>query len=307
MYNWNKRKIKEYIDYLNRLPHSVTSATIDLELLKLMKNNMMYKINSLDTKKDYDKVLEYDDIINIIRNKFMDDNIEPEMYEVIKSTKDYTINKLIYALNSIDKDLAKELLPFILNKNNISHVKNNPYFVIYLKYINKVYISLGKNNNITDITYAGHEFFHALGTKINPKFYFNIENEFFSILGELMISRELKHSITYHKEAHKAEINNYVSFLNYLKDLTRKIDLYKNNVIPNRSASIFNIASNVISYAIALELYMIYLEDKNECLRITNNLIKSNDPLEEKLDNNGIIIGKSKDEYVKRLIKKNTY
>ena len=303
MYNWNKRKIKEYIKAIESRQNPPKSAIIDLELLKLMKSDMNKVITPTDNKDDYKLLSKYDTLIDSINYSFKDEVIEPIKYSTIKTSKKENTDILIETLLKIDKKLAGALSPFIFDKKYISYVKDNPYFVIYLRYFNHFYMSLGKNDDITDLTYYAHELFHILSAHMNPNFYYSIDNEFYPILGELIIANELSKNKTYNEESKKVEINNYYSFLSYLNILNDKINAYELNVIKDDGTSLFDTLSNVISYLIALELYMIYIKDKEKCFYISNRLIRSNTPLVYKLYNNNIELGKSKDELIKRLKK----
>ena len=60
--------------------------------------------------------------------------------------------------------------------------------------------------------------------------------------------------------------------------------------------------STVISYFIALELFDIYLQDKEKCFNICDNIIKSNDNLESKLKENNINLLEHSENYVKKLV-----
>ena len=325
MYKWNKTQLKNYINYLNSIEDKNLETINDaIEILKNLKNKKILKeYNNIQyDNEEYSTLKKYNNLINKLLLKYSNINLNNIPYNKLILDKEdvlLTIRDIFYKIN---KELGKTVERFIIDKDIIDYSKSNPNCIFYIEYLNKFFISLNKSNNITEFTSSAHEFFHIYSTIINSSFFNSIEYEFFGILGELIISNELNNNVFIRIEGYKADINNYISTLNYIKSiLLRKyvieedindkdkikfivnnFNCSKNDLKEMYKTSLTYSYSTVISYFIALELFDIYLQDKEKCFNICDNIIKSNDNLESKLKENNINLLEHSENYVKKLV-----
>lgn len=332
MYKWDKNFINYLINYLYSLNSDLDAIKDDIEILlnineyRISKDNEAILDNLFYEDEEYEDSKKYSDIIKKISLKYYTNKKENEIrYKTIDSSKKDILLFTRDNIKNINKNWAAKLEPHILeNYKFLDFRKNNNNTIIFLEYLNNFYISLSKSNNITDFIYPTHEFLHILSYKINNKSLNSIESEFLSILGELITSHELKKHFLFKNELIKSEINLFNQVSTYVTDsvykkiaiieelpydkkipfLNKELGIRKRNLKGMYKTSLEYNYSFVISYFLALELFEIYIKDKEKCIYICENLIKSNKDLEQKLKDNHINLLENDDKYIKK-IKKN--
>ena len=330
MYLWDRKHINELINYLNSMPQNENTSEVietELEILNFIKA----RFHALETYKDvmwedeekYESVSIYTDITNEILNKgYHLDDITKEKYKRIDSSRKNILAFTRDNIKSIDKKWAELLEPHFKDKRYINfHSKHNN--TIFLTYLNKVFISLSKENNIEDFITPTHEYFHILTYLLNNKAIDTIEREAIPILGELITTYEMRKKHLFSRETIKADINNFYIIDQQLKAYPYRLDVLANNVdindIPKHLNTKFNVKKDdikliydysldyiysiIISYFLAIELFEIYKQDKEKCIYICNQIISSNKDITDKLKENEIKLTKSSDKYIKELKK----
>ena len=330
MYLWDRKHIKELIKYLNSIDkneNTIDEIETDLEILNFIKAMFhgleSYKTVMLEDEEKYELVSYFTDITNEILNKgYHLDDITKEKYKRIDSTRKDILAFTKDNIKNIDKKWAELLDPHFRDKRYINfHSKHNN--TIFLTYLNKVYISLSKENNIEDFVTPTHEYFHILTYLLNDKAIDTIEREAMPILGELITTYEMRKNHLFSKETVKADINSFyivdqqlkaypyrldvltnkVAFENISKYLIKKFNVKKDDIKLIYDYSLDYIYSLILSYFLAIELFTIYKEDKEKCIHICNKIITSNKSFTEKLNEHNIELTKNSDKYIKELKK----
>jgi len=330
MYKWNKQEINLLINYLISLEHNLEEIEDDIELLYMLKRRddkkgslrQTIKYNLEEENDDYKELITYDNILFPLIDKYSEDNIPLPHYKKIKLSKNDILTFTRDNIKNINPKWLNELDKYF-NFKNIDFQKNNPNCAVYLSYLNRVFVSLNKENTIADFYNPTHELLHVYYFLKNPKVYNHIENEFLSILGELITSYEMYNNNLFKEEVLKNNVESYYIFLDYLKSIIlkritiinnveskNKINYLKNKLLISKQLikSIYTTSLDynykyVISYVLALELFKLYLIDKEKCMYITEKLILSNDEFEKKLKDNNINLLENSDEYIKQLKK----
>lgn len=326
MYNWNKSLIDEQIKYLESIDSKTELIIEDIETLKETRknivNNYSYKYELSQENYDYEFLKKYNVILNPIIKKHINKVV---LYRNLKLNK-INISKediLLFTHNmirDINKNWFNTLLPFFNDKNILKYKRNNSSYIVPLKSINKYYISLKKHNNVKDFIIPTHEYLHIYNHIKNDSNSFFMENEFLSILGELIVSYEMKEQNLFKEDVLKLSLINYRDMLFFIKDTNLRKELIKNKLsnkekihyIKTRyneyindvySASLFYHYDTIISYFIAIELFHIYLIDKEKCMYLCDELIKNTSFLNTKLKKYNINLLEHDEEYFKTLKK----
>lgn len=330
MYRWNKKHINDLIKYLDDIKIDSDDYYDCLNILNAIKNgdDTDYIGENLHLEnEEYETLKKQNPIINPIIEKYFKENVKDSMeYKKIYSSKK---NNLLFTrdnIKNINPKWSNILEPYIFSENYVDFKRNNDNYIYYLKYIGKYFISLSKENNITDFLNPIHEFLHIYSTILNPKSFDAIEYEFLSILGELITTFEMRKKSLFNQENIKYDINSFISILNYIKTIVLKkqviFDKIDSDKKINYLVSIFKISkksilrmydtsleydySTIISYFLALELFDLYIKDKEKCVFTCEKIITSNDELEKKLKDNNISLLEHGDDYIKQL-KKSIY
>jgi len=274
-------------------------------------------------KYDYGSIKKHTDIINsIFKKEYHLDNITKEKYKKIESSRKDILLFTKDNIKNIDKKWAELLEPYFNDIRYINFHSTNNY-TIFLTYLRKIYISLSKSNNIEDFIIPTHEYLHILTFLLNEKSIDTIERETISILGELITTYEMRKAHLFTSETNKADINNFYIIDQQLKAYPARLDVINNDIsyksIPKYLTTNYNVKktdikliydysldymySTIISYFLAIELFEIYKQDKEKCIHICNQIIKSNKEFTQKLKDNNIEITKNSDEYIKKLKK----
>lgn len=172
--------------------------------------------------------------------------------------------------------------------------------MFYIPGINHSYIRVvDSKNEVTpsNLTILIHEYAHAIAARMNPKRYVSnsvllteIETQFFELVSSDFLSRELNSKSFYNEELEM--FNLYLCSANTIIKGKRLIEKYKNvpflstdefNNFASKKDAPFEILSGefnveesykyLISYLVAIELYMIYQKDKGKALEKLNKII----------------------------------
>ena len=330
MYLWDRKHINELINYLKSMPQNENTNEVietDLEILNFIKaifhSIENYKTVMLDDEEKYETVSIYTDITNGILNKgYHLDDITKEKYKRIESSRKDILAFTRDNIKNIDKKWAELLEPHFRDKRYINfHSKHNN--TIFLTYLNKVFISLSKENNIEDFITPTHEYLLILTYLLNNKAIDTIEREALPILGELITTHEMRKKHLFTKETIKADLNSFyivdqqlkaypyrldvltkkIEFENITKHIMTKFNVKKGDIKLIYDYSLDYIYSIILSYFLAIELFEIYKQDKEKCIYICNQIITSNKSFTEKLNEHNIELTKSSDKYIKELKK----
>lgn len=328
MYTWNKRYINLLIKELKKTKkktiNDINDVKNDIDILKDLKRKLPYislEINDIkrdleENKEEYKTLRHYNNIINPAIKKYSNEPYYNIDYKKIITSKEDLLLFTLDNIRNINKKWGKSIEPWITNKNTLKYKKNYKNYIIPLKSVNEYFISLNKKNNICDYIEPTHEFLHILWFLLNHEAFDNVESEFLSILGELITSYEMKNNNLYNNEVIKYELDNIVRLFSFISDIEQRKKLAKlknlsykdlninkdvlNNIL---SSSLSYDYDTIISYFIAIELFEIYKIDKEKCIYIVENIIKSNDKLNKKLKDNNIILHSSDEYYIKQLKK----
>ena len=328
MYTWNKAEIKQTILNLKYLTPKNSEEKFEIDYciseLNILLNKKTKKENNIEEENiEYEDLQKYSNIIKSIINKY-DTKIKP----IIKSKqvfipKKEIINTTKEIINSISNNWYSLLTPTFNNSNILDFNKGNNNLFYYFDYINKIYISLDKQDTIEDYLNTIHEYLHALTIILNQNYLYNIECEFLSILGELITCHEMKKRKIHTLEYLKSEYKLFINIINTIKETklrnllinsnfsTKEKTYYLKKILKltqSQVDDIYNIPltynySTIISYFLAIELFEIYKVNKEKCIYICESIIRSNMPFENKLSNNNIILLQNDDKYIKTLKK----
>jgi len=334
MYNWDKKNINNLIKQLKNIKPLNIEIEKEIDVLRTLKHSTYYSIldsifeyqNNIDIEnEEYDYLKKYDYLIELIIKNYHNKREKEVIFNEIPSKKEDILLFTRDNLYNMDNNIGELVEPYIFNKKYINYKNNNFNYVTHISYLNKFFISLNKQDNICDFFYPTHEYLHLYTLILNPKFLKNIETEFFSILGELITAYELKNNNMYYTDVVNYEMDNYNDIIIISKDIQKRLEVIKNNLINKYKyfKTKYNINkesfkdiyesslkydySNLISYMIALELFEIYKKDKEKCIYISNSLITSNNVLSRKLKDNNIELCTNDDKYFKQLKKEYNY
>lgn len=338
MYRWNKTHINQLINYLKSLENNQSYVYEDLLILEDIKHDIKnsnkysekeeIKENMFDEDEDYEELKNYNSILKNITNKYF----EEKMLDLFKYKKITYKDILLFTRDNIkfiNKSWFNKIEPFMNNdylSNYLDFRKKTLNRAIYLEYLNKFYIALEKNNNISDFIEPTHEFLHVYSLLLNSNFINSIDSEFLSILGELITSYEMKNKLMFKEEVMKMDIETYTMVISYIKAMVYKKSAINEGINYDEKFKYFVKELNlnkkdirdmylcpleynynfVISYFIALELFDIYLKDKEKCFYICNKLILSNKELKAKLKENNITLLSHDNKYIRKLKKEYT-
>ena len=316
----NKILIKD-IKYLKSLEQTKdVKDEINILLEKI------YSPISFNDRKKYDKIKHYKDVLDIIINKYDNKSIKNIEYDkFIISNKDL-LEFSLNLLNNINSKWYKELICILNNKTYFMFNKSKDYFgtTYYSKHLNKYYIEINKFNCISDLFTPIHEFMHVYWSYKNINTFYSLESEFLSSLIEMITNYELNKNLFFDKEIIKPQLdtldmiygfinslkirfeilnNNLVSKDNIYNYLNKKYLINKDSMYDLFSSTLDELVCVIISYFIAIELFYIYLDDKDYCFHICDNLIRSNESFRDNLDKYNINLTKNSDNYIKYLKK----
>lgn len=185
-----------------------------------------------------------------------------------------------------------------------------------LSYLNETYIAIARTHDIEDIITFAHEYMHTINYSINPsgayeknkRYFFEIDTLFI----ELIITDYLR-NLFKNNEADKANLITHLEYCNQviyssiiytltdyektnntqlnsnkqMKELIKNTFRIKENIFEEifQTSDIEIIIKYIISYMFAIELYLLYLNDKDKSLYILKKIIQAK--------------GLSKEEYYK--------
>lgn len=326
MYNWNNKQINLLIKQLKTLNKTKTIKE-DIYNLKSLKSMFLFinsdiKYNIKNEYEHYKKIKHYNHFINTIIKKYQLEEINDVEFKKIDISKKEMLTFAIDNIRNISTNWANTIEPYILKEYRLNIKKHNSDFVMPITTLNDYFISLSKNNNISDFVIPTHEFLHIYSALLNYNSLDSTESEFLSILGELITTYEMKQKNIYVIENIKYELDNINRLLDFISDIpfrkkiiqqnkknnTTIYKTYKNYDLNRKDIKDIYLTNieydyqTIISFFIALELFEIYKLDKEKCIYITENIIKSDDKLNIKLKNNNIILQDSTD-YIKQLKK----
>lgn len=95
--------------------------------------------------------------------------------------------------------------------------------------LNDYFISLSKNNDISDFVIPTHEFLHIYSALLNYNSLNSTESEFLSILGELITTYEMKQKNIYLVENIKYELDNINRLLDFISDIPFRKKIIQQN------------------------------------------------------------------------------
>ena len=328
MYTWNKEEILKTINVLKKLKPKDNDEKYEINYCIQELTKMIYKKDYTDTNisnenEEYKELKTYNRIINLIFDNYtFIPNQNFIEFQKIYIPKKRILDKTKETINNINKYWYNKLTPIFNSPYLLDYKKNNLNRFYYFDYIDQMYISLNKENTIDDYLSSIHEYMHALTVLINPMYLYNIEYEFLSILGELITIHEMKQKNYHTNEFIKADINQYLNITSLIKETETKIILTNSNLSKKEKLNFYKKElrlskaqikdiydtslnysySTIISYYLALELFDIYLKDKEKCCYIVEKIITRKTSFEQTLKDNNIKLLNNK-EYIKRLKK----
>lgn len=321
MHKFTKKMLFNDIKYLKTLEQT-KDVKEDIHVLL----NDIYCPLSFNEKMKYEKIKHYEDLLNIIIKKYDNYSLKGFKYDKFKISNKDLLDFSFKLLNSINHKWYRELNPIL---NTITYLKfgssDDCYGTTYYsKNLNKYYIEINKFNVVSDLFTPIHEFMHVYWCNKNINTFHSLEDEFLSLLIEMISCYELNKNLFFEKEIVKSQLDTLdmiYGYINSLKikfelithGLTKENDIYnylhKNYFINKESMydlfsfSLDDIVEVIISYFIAIELFYIYLDDKDYCFYICDYLISSNENFRENLDKYNINLTKNSDNYIKYLKK----
>ena len=328
MYKWNKKELKQLIEDLKKKTPKNEEDKQEIEycinkLYELISKHSTQINNFEEENEEYKELEQYDSLINPILNKYITTQDKYSTHKLLFKTKKEILTTTKEIINNINPKWYNLLSNLFNNQNLLDFKHGNENELFLLDYINRIYISLDKKNNIEDYLCSIHEYLHALTILLNPSFLYNIECEFLSILGELIMSYEMKKINFYPKEFLKSENNTYCYILESLHSIIFKRNTINSNIqsenkieylnkeflIPKSiildmyNSSLTYNYSNGISYFLAIELFEIYKVDKDKFIHICESIITDNAPLTNKLSKHNIHLLQHSNKYIKTLKK----
>ena len=185
-----------------------------------------------------------------------------------------------------------------------------------LPYLNETYIAIARTYDIEDIITFAHEYMHTINYSINPRGAYEKNKSYFfeidTLFIELIITDYLR-NLFKNNEADKANLITHLEYCNQViyssiiytltdYEKTNNTQLQSNKQMKELIKNTFGIKENIfeeifqtsdteiiikyiISYMFAIELYLIYLNDKDKSLYILKKIIQAK--------------GLSKEEYYK--------
>ena len=252
--------------------------------------------------------------------------------DVLKMTSEF--------YNTLDKRFSKPFnRVFDKNKQWVKYVNGNgDCYTFPIYYTNVILMLLSRYNTIEDYKTALHEYGHCIDITYNQEQIEAINRipfaEVVSIFMELINTPFLEEHFFSPKELLSYDINSFTKYLEvaivanekhniantfnsskifsnkqaikYLKDKVHMEDFGIEQVLYDPISELF---PYVISYQIAIELYLIYLQDKKEALNIVYTFMSLKGcTVKDYIDffnKSGVEIGKNTDQYVKILKNRN--
>ena len=185
-----------------------------------------------------------------------------------------------------------------------------------LPYLNETYIAIARTYDIEDIITFAHEYMHTINYSINPRGAYEKNKSYFfeidTLFIELIITDYLR-NLFKNNEADKANLITHLEYCNQViyssiiytltdYEKTNNTQLQSNKQMKELIKNTFGIKENIfeeifqtsdteiiikyiISYMFAIELYLLYLNDKDKSLYILKKIIQ--------------VKGLSKEEYYK--------
>ena len=365
MKSFNKNTIKQYINYYSKLEDKIvnkqdykhiqeTIASLK-DLMSCTYFNISDILPHISTLKeiqeeDYLFLKLFGSYCPIFRNFNNELEIIPEydnkLSEIVL-TKKQVLKLVLEFYHSLDNELATILDKIYkgntyikFNKDSYSIYSNNKMlgFTYLITNTDIVFMNIGKENNLSFLVTAIHEFAHAIAFFINCNHSTDFNKDTFSEVEGLfmeMVSYDFINSVfNKSNDTLKMSIDEYNNLLTYNRIICGKLDIYsqlnnkdlkskkiiKNYIINHGDhllkedvdkicyETIDTNTSYVISYLTAVELFMIYQRDRKIAVDILKDIIKlKNMSIQEYLKtiiNMGITPSQNIHNYVKYLYTK---
>lgn len=296
------------------------------------------RYNESDYFSYYRELVPY--ISNFAKKFSQDDFFEFRTLKHYNLSKDDILATTSMFYNSLDNRFSKPFnRMFEKNKQWIRYSKDNDTCYTFPIYnTNIVLMLLGCFNTIEDYATTSHEYGHGIDISYNQAEIEALDRipfaEVVSIFMEMINGQFLDEQCFSPKELLNYDINSFTKYLElgiianeknnitdmfnssklfsnkqaikYLKDKVHMEDFGIEQVLYDPISEQF---PYVISYLVAIELYLIYLEDKDEALNIVYNFMKMKEcSIEDYVcffKKSGAEIGKNTEEYAKLLKKRN--
>ena len=308
--------------YIEALETTVTNFTQDNKA-ELINEGLFFNAQELPKYRIYiPYIKEFLRIIDPVANGWKEkiynstEYKDKEMYmltdKFFKSIDDKTYE--IY--KNIDKDKAQHL--------NFTQLKAIDSITYVVPPLNKYYINLGSNDNDEEIIEAYiHEIGHIIASRKNNKRYHTretfteIESIFFEILADRFLFNETGNDYFSYLEKDKVNKNyamatimdissrSYDKVANNLLDIDNpdlefEKELKKNGLLYICNRDYETTMRYLFSYMCAIELAMIYKENKEEALHILDNIISYRPDISEY---EKIVTNIEPNKYVKKYVK----
>lgn len=257
-----------------------------------------------------------------------------------RTDKDDVLKMTSEFYNTLDKRFAKPFnRVFDKNKQWVKYGNDNgDCYTFPIYYTNIILMLLSRYNTIEDYKTAAHEYGHSIDIMYNQEEIEDINRipfaEVISIFTELINTPFLEEHFFSSKELLSYDINSFTKYLEIAIIANEKnniANMFNNSkIFSNKQARKYLIDkvhmeefgidqvlndpisanfSYVISYQIAIELYLIYLQDKKEALDIIYKFMLLKDcSVKDYIDffsKSGAEIGKNTDQYVMLLKNRN--
>lgn len=275
-----------------------------------------------------------DSINNLINSKTCIPALEDYNLEIYKTLNcSYVLGFTHDFYNSLDHEIASLFNQEFKNRKDNIQFTNKRSYSTYLPHSKQSFINITRNKTVEDFINCVHEYGHSISDRIKfrENYYNNypfveLASIFFSLLAydrlmddfEDMDNDVIKLKVIEAKTIEKNAIminlfNKYYQENNLIlsrkkttKDMKRKLN--KKILFIKELLEVSNIErySYVIPYMLAIELYMIYLEDPEKSIYLLKEIIKmeEQDNYLIKLENMNIQISQNTSEFFKTLKKK---
>lgn len=291
-----QEQLCKYISYVTQMLHSIIDEEMEFE----EETNEKYYRN---LKEDFHYYEIYYQIVKEFKRKLRNVDFTFEQTEQFSMTKDDELELVNEFYKTIGQDYYKLFKKeFDLRYKNLRFDSGETGGMFYIPKIDHSYIrAIDSCGNVepNHLNVLIHEYAHAISAKINPERYINsgvllleIESQFFELVSSDFFSQQLNSKSFYTEDINM--LDSYFITAQSIIDSKRIIKEYDNLsflsdeefevAIPHLEIPFdikfrnFNITEGyryLISYIIAVELYMIYIKDKDKALDKLRRIIST--------------------------------
>ena len=333
--NSDNKKIEETLISLNELIDFVSFNPYELIPLKerldsYQNDDYIYLENNsgyIPFFRKFDQEIEY---IPLFKEKL--EKIKLTTKDLLEYTKDFYHNTDL-ELESIFNNIYSSNDLYVNFKKNTININGNVCYGYIFPISNTkiIFSNITDNKTISTLLTLIHEFAHMIAFYINDKHMKDINKMHFSeiegLFMELVASNFIKRNLGYDIDLLKVNARTYNDHLTFNHYICTKLDIYnelsknelnskkaiKNYILGNHKllrsdlsyiyyGIIEDYAGDVISYLTAVEVYLIYLQDKKSAFEILKRIIKLNDMSSEdylkSVNKLGIKIGSNINKYL---------